>query len=1244
MSKNIAQIYAANPSTTILGTDLIYIGKSPFGAGNNSAILWSNVLLNVYSPANSVYVAKNGIDATGRGSFTAPFLTIAYAMSTISTATSSDPFTIFVANGTYAETAISFIPFVNIRGNGQTSTYINITTCSLSSSFLSTSLASVEIESASVTGLSLNFSTASVSTFFRLNDVNTGSISLTNTSGSAPFFLMNNGLNQGTFISTGSIGIIARNYSLNGTVSLSKSIVDGSVCEFDNCTASQFNIDSNVLLTLNNTHSNSGVAISGTTATLSTDMASYCLYSFSSGATLSQVNVTSELPTPKNLIYVDKNGNDSSGDGSFFKPYLTRARAITQASTMSATATSPVGIMYGEGTWTESTASILPWVQDIGVSRESTFLNVTTWSFSSSYLATNAPTSTFNNISFTSLFSIDFSSYTGTGSPALHFYATTFNALTLNSSAIQNARIRVWSSRVLNNLSNTGNCTLLFYYTNINGGLTFSNPNNTGAATQFVSCILSSAAVSQYGSVILFNTRCGSSIGLDGVNSTAFTDLASYCGFTYSGGASGTSGQVVIDSAAGEPPFASLNSLTAFTVYVSKSGNDSNVGSINSPLLTLQAAIALITTASVTDIYTIAMAPGTYSETFIGLKPFINIRGSGVNSTIITGTPVTLDATVLSTNNGTISIDNVTITSSSSFNWTGITASATSLNINNTNFTASVSFINTTTSVAPHININSSYFYGNVTNSAYAITSIYKSIFLASYINNSSSFGSLNKIYDCILTTLTLSNASSVYSTNSTITNVSISGVNSALFTDSIDFPTYTFSSGASIGNVALTNSSKALASAYVPTNYTATDTTVWGALSGIDAKLATYLGNIRYVAINGSDSNNGSINSPYLTIDHAYAQITTASASNPFVISVSPGVYTSASTTISVDPYIALIGQTSGSCTIRGITFVQSSKWLLTGTYYGCIKNVTLENGAIDLNFTSASATTINISIQSIQTNNLPIKLTGTSTNIVNVKCFDNSFNEDISYFGVTDIYAQSNIYTLSLNVGENTTTPGAACYFVQINDFLNNGTQVYFNAITDSIFAQIYGTINQAGINTDGSMVTLTFDAPSYTSVFPVTGTPTINLSSLASGVKVEFSATNYSPVNNSVEGNLQGINNLLGTIVNIANVSVTGTTITLSPNVRYFCNAGASLITYTLPATTSVGDQFIIVGGASGLFTVHQLAGQQIICGANITTAGTGGSITSTNIGDGLVIMTRINNTGFIAYPLEGTFTVV
>lgn len=55
MSGNIYDVYLANPSTTMAATDLIYKGISPYNAGDDSAILYSNLLAQIQQGINTNY-------------------------------------------------------------------------------------------------------------------------------------------------------------------------------------------------------------------------------------------------------------------------------------------------------------------------------------------------------------------------------------------------------------------------------------------------------------------------------------------------------------------------------------------------------------------------------------------------------------------------------------------------------------------------------------------------------------------------------------------------------------------------------------------------------------------------------------------------------------------------------------------------------------------------------------------------------------------------------------------------------------------------------------------------------------------------------------------------------------------------------------------------------------------------------------------------------------------------------------
>jgi hypothetical protein len=61
MSKNIDQVFIANPITTNIGTDLMYFGQSPYGAGNDAAMTYANFSAQFLSVAGlPVTVPKGG--------------------------------------------------------------------------------------------------------------------------------------------------------------------------------------------------------------------------------------------------------------------------------------------------------------------------------------------------------------------------------------------------------------------------------------------------------------------------------------------------------------------------------------------------------------------------------------------------------------------------------------------------------------------------------------------------------------------------------------------------------------------------------------------------------------------------------------------------------------------------------------------------------------------------------------------------------------------------------------------------------------------------------------------------------------------------------------------------------------------------------------------------------------------------------------------------------------------------------
>lgn len=99
-----------------------------------------------------------------------------------------------------------------------------------------------------------------------------------------------------------------------------------------------------------------------------------------------------------------------------------------------------------------------------------------------------------------------------------------------------------------------------------------------------------------------------------------------------------------------------------------------------------------------------------------------------------------------------------------------------------------------------------------------------------------------------------------------------------------------------------------------------------------------------------------------------------------------------------------------------------------------------------------------------------------------------------------------------------------------------------------------------------------------------------------------------------------------------------------VTMAVNTGYTSDDGASLVTFTLPATSAIGDYVEINGKGSGLYTIAQASGQQINFGSVASTSGAGGSVSSTNQYDCIRLRCITANTIWVVVSSQGNFTVV
>ena len=105
------------------------------------------------------------------------------------------------------------------------------------------------------------------------------------------------------------------------------------------------------------------------------------------------------------------------------------------------------------------------------------------------------------------------------------------------------------------------------------------------------------------------------------------------------------------------------------------------------------------------------------------------------------------------------------------------------------------------------------------------------------------------------------------------------------------------------------------------------------------------------------------------------------------------------------------------------------------------------------------------------------------------------------------------------------------------------------------------------------------------------------------------------------------------------------ITGTSASMAVENGYLAD-NAGLVTLTLPATAPQFSSISVAGHGAGGWKIAQNASQQIIFGSTATTAGTGGSLASTNANDALELLAVVGGSSTIWMVLNsvGNITVV
>lgn len=204
-----------------------------------------------------------------------------------------------------------------------------------------------------------------------------------------------------------------------------------------------------------------------------------------------------------------------------------------------------------------------------------------------------------------------------------------------------------------------------------------------------------------------------------------------------------------------------------------------------------------------------------------------------------------------------------------------------------------------------------------------------------------------------------------------------------------------------------------------------------------------------------------------------------------------------------------------------------------------------------------------------------------------------------------------------------------------------LTNATAIGANASVGQSNSLILGNNVNVGIGTSTPNTSAILDLTSTTGalLLPRLSDTQRNALTAAAGMTIfDTSSANMQYYNGSAWVSVTG-----GGGGSFTWVDQTSTTVTMAINTGYVAD-NAALVTLTLPATAAFGSIFIIQGKGAGGWTIAQQSGQQIHLGNTATTAGTGGSLSSTNQWDSVTLVCVTANTTFAAYGSIGNITVV
>lgn len=281
----------------------------------------------------------------------------------------------------------------------------------------------------------------------------------------------------------------------------------------------------------------------------------------------------------------------------------------------------------------------------------------------------------------------------------------------------------------------------------------------------------------------------------------------------------------------------------------------------------------------------------------------------------------------------------------------------------------------------------------------------------------------------------------------------------------------------------------------------------------------------IIHVDKGGNDASaDGSLALPYLTIQAAIDDIVDANSTRRYSVKIHPGLYTE---NITLKPYVSLHGESKETTRISSASAIGISA---AGRVE--IRNL-LIGGAININSSGFASGTV-------------VDLIGCQVN-GNITFSGRGAGSD--YFQPREVYIVGNVsltgYTSTLfdtvivgnlttatggtvtnAFGETSETSGRDCYMINYTATATNPAL---------LFSQMFNARIDGNLTVNGDCL-VELDTISWPiGTIATTGAPTITRKTTGSTMRVNYTATNYTPVNESVTGHFEGINTTLGAKLN-------------------------------------------------------------------------------------------------------------